>query len=298
MIWIRERAVARENEPHLPGFTPDADRLQSWVELLAIPRHNSANTRNNARVREQLAATFDSYGLSVQIQGRYRNVVALPRETTERPVVFIAAHYDSVPDCPGADDNASGLSVMLECARVLASMNRTARLPVGFIAFNAEEDGLLGSHDFVKNGLPQLDVRVASVHVLEMVGFRGRSSTQQSPLWWAPKSLDCPDFIGVVAKGRSNTVVDSVLTQRVSRGLRVVGAKTWGPLHRIVPDLTRSDHFPFWSAGMPAVLWTDTGNFRNPHYHRFTDRPDTLDYEFMKEVAELLCATVLEGTSR
>ena len=74
----------------------------------------------------------------------------------------------------------------------------------------------------------------------------------------------------------------------------LVAAKTWGPLHRVFPDLTRSDHFPFWNAGLPAVLWTDTGNFRNPNYHRATDTPDTLDYGFMREVAELICALASE----
>jgi hypothetical protein len=45
------------------------------------------------------------------------------------------------------------------------------------------------------------------------------------------------------------------------------------------------------------VLWTDTGNFRNPNYHRASDTPDTLDYRFMRQVAELLCALVSEEAS-
>jgi len=41
-------------------------------------------------------------------------------------------------------------------------------------------------------------------------------------------------------------------------------------------------------------MWTDTSEFRNPHYHRPTDTPDTLDYEFMRSVVELLGEVVLE----
>src|SRR5262249_3386801 len=112
--------------------------------------------------------------------------------------------------------------------------------------------------------------------------------------------LKVPDFIGVIANGRSNAMADSALSSLAAPGLRLLAAKTWGPLHRLLPDLTRSDHFPFWNADVPAVLWTDTANFRNPHYHRATDTPDTLDYRFMQQVAELLCSVVSKtaGTPR
>jgi Zn-dependent M28 family amino/carboxypeptidase len=296
-MWIKERTPMNADvHATLPGAAPEEARLRAWVERLAIPRHISANARNNAWVRDELIAAFEGYGLSVQLQGWYQNVVALPRSTAGRPVTLITAHYDSIPDCPGADDNASGLAVMLECARILA--RSAPGLPVGFVAFNAEEDEMLGSHDFVIDGLPALDLQVRATHVLEMVGFRHRAEIQHLPLPWAPASLLIPDFIGLVAKGRSNAMADRAVAASAAPGLRVLAMKTWGPLHRFLPDLTRSDHFPFWSAGLPAVLWTDTANFRNPHYHRPTDTPDTLDYAFMREVAELLCAVVSQEAAR
>lgn len=278
-----------------PRAAPDELRLRRWVEHLAVPRHLFANARANAWVCAELASEFERQGLSVRLQGLYKNVVALPRNIDGRPLTLVAAHYDSVPDCPGADDNASGLAVMLECARILAQ--RDSGSPIGFIAFNAEEDGLVGSQDFVTNGLPALGLHVHRAHVLEMVGFRAGTSsgTQRLPLPWIPSFLKAPDFIGLLAKGRSNEVARIATRSRVSRDLRVVAAKTWGPLHRLFPDLTRSDHFPFWNAGLPAVLWTDTGNFRNPHYHQPTDTPDTLDYAFMRDVAELLCDVLVAG---
>lgn len=258
---------------------------------LAVPRHRLANPNNNRWVAEELGTTLESYGLQVHFQGSYRNVVALPRSMNSRALTLIAAHYDSTPDRPGADDNASGLAVMLECARLWAQSE--AHMPVGFVSFNAEEDGLLGSQDFVINGLPAIPYRIQSAHVLEMVGFRGASSaTQELPFPFLPASLRTPDFIGLLAKGRSNRIVNRVLKLSGAPGLRLLVAKTWGPLYRLLPDLIRSDHFPFWNAGLPAVLWTDTGNFRNPHYHRATDTPDKLDYSFMRDVAELLFETV------
>ena len=57
--------------------------------------------------------------------------------------------------------------------------------------------------------------------------------------------------------------------------------------------LARSDHVPFWEREIPAVMWTDTAEFRNPHYHQATDTPETLDYGFLRAVTQILTATVI-----
>lgn len=281
-MLIRERAPASSN---VRAIQPRADVgcLRAWVEELAVPRHVRAEPRANAQVRERIADTFSDHHLSVRLQGTWSNVVALPRHV-RTPLTLLTAHYDSVPRSPGADDNASGLAVMLECARLLEGRGHA----VGFVAFNAEEDGLLGSRDFVRD--PGCDVAVA--HVLEMVGFRARAHAQALPLPWTPRVLDVPDFVGVLTHDRSNAIADVVGRSTASPSLRVVTAKTWGPIHHLLPDLTRSDHFSFWEADVPSALWTDTGNFRNPNYHCTTDTPDTLDYGFMRDVTDVV-TTVL-----
>jgi hypothetical protein len=285
-MLIRERRTpVRASQLQIEGANDS--HLRDWVNRLAIPRHFSVNRQNNAWVRAQIMEALEEFGFDVRLQGRFHNIVALPHEASCGRVTLIAAHYDSVPNCPGADDNASGLAVLLECARILGPHSS-----IGFVAFNAEEDGLLGSRDFVESGMSEMPTIVA-VHVLEMVGYRGVSSQgERLPLPWIPRSLRTPDFIGLIAQGSSNAVVDLAAASGVSPELRVVAAKTWRPIHRLFPDLTRSDHFPFWNAGVRAVLWTDTGNFRNPHYHQASDTPDTLDYPFMRDVANLLCDVV------
>lgn len=194
----------------------------------------------------------------------------------------------------GADDNASGVAVMLECARALAG--RETASPIGFIAFNAEEDGLLGSRDFVTTGSRQLRRGIAAVHVLEMCGFRAiGSGSQRSPLPFVARGLDEGSFIAVVGQGASNEIAEAAVRSPLPSPHRVA-LKTWRGAHRIVSDLARSDHAPFWDTGIPAVLWTDTGNFRNPHYHRASDTPETLDYAFMDHVRELLVSVVAAST--
>lgn len=294
-MWISERRANPAHDTKAAEALVTEQLLRASVEHLAVPRHMFANARGNARVRETIATAFADAGLVVTVQGPYRNVVALPSPPAGgagggAKAVFVAAHYDTVPHCPGADDNASGLAVMLEVARRLAAAPTPST--VGFIAFNAEEDGLLGSRDFVVNALPTLPVHPKMVHVLEMVGYRRSDVLQELPLPWVPPSLRTPDFVALLGKGASNAEVRRAMESHVAPNLRVMGAKTWGPAHKLVPDITRSDHFPFWSAGAPALLWTDTGNFRNPNYHQRSDTPDTLDYGFMGEVTELLCSLV------
>jgi Zn-dependent M28 family amino/carboxypeptidase len=162
------------------------------------------------------------------------------------------------------------------------------------VAFNAEEEGLLGSRDFVASGLGPAPGPIRAVHVLEMVGYRGAAREQQAPLPGLGRRLGPPDFIGLLGNGRSNAMVNAAVT-RAAPPLRIVGAKTWGPLHRLMPDLARSDHLPFWAAGIPAVLWTDTANFRNPHYHGASDTPGTLDYSFLAQVTGALREVVVPG---
>ena len=72
------------------------------------------------------------------------------------------------------------------------------------------------------------------------------------------------------------------------RRLRVTSAQ-----EKFLPVLLRSDHAPFWHRHMPAILWTDTSEFRNPFYHQPGDKPQTLNYRFLRSVTQVLVASVL-----
>ncbi|HEY5626347.1 MAG TPA: M28 family peptidase, partial [Nitrospira sp.] len=67
-----------------------------------------------------------------------------------------------------------------------------------------------------------------------------------------------------------------------------------------LPDVRRSDHAAFWDAGYPAVMLTDTANFRNPHYHQPSDRVETLCLPFLEGVIDTVVASVeaLAGQAR
>jgi Zn-dependent M28 family amino/carboxypeptidase len=265
-------------QPALPRVSPEY--LREVVAGLSFPR--AFGTLANARAEQLVAAEFDRLLGSSFVVGKSRNLCS---GRPERARILIGAHYDSVPDTPGADDNASAVAVLLAAARALGP-----RDDILFVAFNAEECGLAGSREFVEEMSGRL-TGLQQVHVLEMVGYRERRpGSQQNPL----PLLQTPttgDFLGLVAN--QARLIDRLIEQAGGVDIPVVGLAVpegipLAAIRQMSPHLLRSDHAPFWERQVPAVMWTDTAEFRNPHYHQPTDTPETLDYEFMAEVARLL----------
>ena len=264
--------------------SPAQRRLREHVEAFARPRHFYAQAAENRRARERLSEHLRELGFALSHQGEMANVIARPRGSG--PVTLVCAHYDSVPTTPGADDNASAVAVLLELVARLGPAGTTA-----FVGFNREEDGLKGSQAFAAELAHLFPEGVARAHVLEMVGYRSfEPGSQRSPLPWLPGVPDVGDFMGVLANGASRAELRRVLRRapKVAGGPKVVALQTLCGLERRLPDLARSDHWPLWEIGVPALLWTDTAEFRNPHYHQPSDTPETLDYAFMEELCRLL----------
>ena len=160
------------------------------------------------------------------------------------------------------------------------------------MGFNREEDGLLGSTDFVAHGLQRLQRPIGCAHVLEMLGYT--ADTQRLPDGLPVRTPDDGRFLGLLSKGAGNRELARLVARAKAEApdLPIVALHVYLGLDRFFPDLHRSDHAPFWAANLPAVLWTDTAELRNPHYHRPTDLPDTLDYPFLAKIADLLARTV------
>jgi Zn-dependent M28 family amino/carboxypeptidase len=270
------------------------DFLRDVVETLSYPRHYKFEPLNNHRAAKWIFEQLQSYGYTTSYQGKFNNVVALPSEPPSTPAILIGAHYDSVPVTPGADDNASAIAALLACAKVMTEKN--SHVPVCFVCFNREEDNRIGSMDFVTNYLPESGLRIAQAHVLEMVGYCSHEpGTQKKPHNLPVNIPDTGNFLGLIANNHSNALIKTLLQGAKSYlpDFPVVGLQVYFGLERYFLDLQRSDHAPFWKVGIPALMWTDTSEFRNPNYHRVTDTPATLDYEFLRQVTQLLLLQVL-----
>lgn len=282
-------------EPGVASFVDvvSEEYLRSAVKEIALPRHQVAESDNNAAVADWIEKELRLHGLTTFRQGQFGNVVGTFTSGIEDARVIIGAHFDTVPGSPGADDNASAVAGMLAAT---AALSQSGQPPVAIVAFNREEDGLLGSQDFVREYLGSRRHRIELVHILEMIGYCDhREGSQKSPPGLPIKLSDRGDFLGIVSNRDSKHVVSSLLetASRCVPGLPVKALKvSWG-IEKRFPHLLRSDHSPFWSARIPALMWTDTSEFRNPNYHAPSDLPETLDYVFLERVTKLLVAHVV-----
>ncbi|MEM7204139.1 MAG: M28 family peptidase [Planctomycetota bacterium] len=277
-----------------------AGALEQHVRFLAAmdPPRSSTDPDALERAASYVEAQLAAAGVEVASQAfvvdgaSYRNVRATLGPATDEWVV-VGAHYDVADQGPGADDNASGVAVLIALAHLL----RDAELPrrVELVAYALEEPPHFGTANMGSAHhaawLTANDVRVRGMLCLEMVGYyTAEPDSQDYPL--ASLRARYPttgDFLAIVGRGRDKDLVDEVhdaMAAAVDLPLQSLAA--------LLPmdGIDWSDHRNYWAAGFPAVMLTDTAFFRNPHYHRVTDAPGTLDYRRMRQVALGVAAAV------
>lgn len=270
-------------------------RLRAYLRALVGERHPVFSPEKLKETDHYLTEEFRRFGLDVvrapfeALGGTHYNVIGTLASRHGTLPLILAAHYDTVQGSPGADDNASGLVVLLDVASRLASrrFHRTIR----FIAFSLEEAHLLGSRAYAAH-LAAADQPVYGALVLECVGYaRDEEGSQRIPPEVPIAVPSIGNFLAVVGNQTS-----AALTEAVARAMTphvpVVPLVVPGN-GELLPDVRRSDHTSFWERGFPAVMLTDTANFRNPHYHRPTDTLETLDLDFLEAVADAVTAATL-----
>ncbi len=192
----------------------------------------------------------------------------------------VSGHYDTVSSTPGSDDNASGTVGMLEVMRILSlfRFNKT----MDFIGFDLEEWGLRGARSYVQNyAKNQLFEGLIN---FEMIGYTCKTADCQG-FTLADTSIynianPASSSLQNVFQNMGNMYVPELKIQRV--------------IADSDPNFRRSDHAPFWDAGIQALFLTDGANFRNPHYHQPSDRIATLDLDFTIQIVKTTVATLIE----
>jgi uncharacterized membrane protein YkvA (DUF1232 family) len=277
------------------------DVLLSHLGALIAERHPVTAPAALRRTEAYLTEQFTRLGLDVSthpfkaLGGTYRNVIATIQPSaalSSPPPLIIAAHYDTVEASPGADDNASALAVLLEVARSLRDVPLARS--VRFIAFCLEEENLLGSLAYASS-LQAAVEEICGAIVLECVGYaRSEEGSQQKPPDVPVAVPTVGDFLGIVGNAASAHLVKAVeaAANQAVPDLKTISLVVPGN-GELLPDTRRSDHAAFWHHGYPAVMLTDTANFRNPHYHRPTDTLETLNLAFMEKVARAVTAAAI-----
>ena len=295
-----------ENKNNDISLDFSGERIKEFIKAIEGLRHAWENYDALEKRAKFIEDTFRSFNLNVENQDvsfygkTYKNIIAsMKGNRNEKELILIGAHYDAAWGSPGADDNASGVAVLLETARLLnrQKLNTT----IQFVAFTLEEPQLqtvkflIGSTYFVKEA-KKLKRRYKAVFILESVGYTNKKKGSQSvPLLVGIPVPDKGDFLGVIANRRSKALMNDFhhIACKYVPELVVVPYKV--PLSGyLIPETRFSDHAPFWNQGYPAVMLNDTVMFRNPNYHTARDRYETLDLEFIVKVTKALVSVVLE----
>src|ERR687891_717110 len=195
--------------------------------------------------------------------------------------VMISDHYDSRMEdinnstarAPGADDNASGVSALLEIARILS--NVSLNNSIIFVLFPGEEQSKWGSTqyaDYIDKTNVDLDLFIN----LDMVGF-------------SPEETN--DFL--IEYDNGNVVQDNDKYSRAVANYIKGIAEKHSYLNATLGLVGNSDYLRFEALGYTVIGLHDDGVTKSPNHHTMNDTPDLLDYEYLTSVTRLTLATIL-----
>ena len=249
---------------------PDHSRALDWLE---------------AQLRTISGLQTEREPVLLDGQPEMTNLVAtLPCAACETgsPAVVLSAHWDSIasldPDpwdpsvdaAPGCDDDASGVALVLEVARVMATWTPRFNRPIRFVLFDGEEEGLLGSRAHAAT-LAEAGDPPWSVISADPIGYNAGGASMVWATWDARSEVLGARFADHAAE------VGSPLD------LRLVDAELIAGDHR-------SDHYAFWEQGMEAL---HLASFPQPvTYHTRDDLRDRVDLAYTSELTRLLAGWV------
>ena len=263
--------------------TPKVSETYLFKHLQKLQGDRSTN-KNRTDTRNYITASLKNLGWSPSLQSFTDgiNIVAeRPGKSPTTGTIIVAAHYDTVPDSPGVDDNASGVATLLEIARIFSNLSTPQTLKLVF--FDAEEIGLRGSLAFTANKANLANLN--GVVVMDMIGFACYTPNCQKYPPGLPvfAQRDRGDFLAVVGDAEHLQLLNAFNGNK----LPVITLPI--PLKGLfTPDVLRSDHAPFWYQGIGAVLVTDTANLRSPHYHQSSDTVANIDRAFFTGAAQVV----------
>jgi len=238
--------------------TVNEDSIKAAIQYLEDFQTRHSSTDNYDTSCNWVESKFESYGLQAVQQtfpmSSYdcQNVIAeLPGTTDSTKIYIICGHLDSISgspssNAPGADDNASGSSAVIEAARILSAYE--FKYTIRFICFGGEEQGLYGS-SYYASGASSAGDDILGVVNLDMVLY----APPGDDILWVPYDTQSHD-LALAFEAISDTYVPA-LTVDIEYS----------------PGSTYSDHSPFWNNGYAAILAIEQEVWSNPYYHQTTD---------------------------
>ncbi len=295
--------LEEERKPELKRVEAGLRRHVTMLAKTIGPRDSRDFPKALERTADYIVEQLQGYGYRVttftyEVDGQVCRNLEVTRKGTERPeeIILIGAHYDSISESPGANDNGSGTAALLELARLWAS--KSGRRTVRFVAFANEEPPHFmrdswGARIYARMARARSD-QIKAMLSLETLGYYSQlKGSQKYPPGFREFYPDTGNFVAIVGNISSRPLVRQVTSAfREATRLPAACVATFGWIHGV----NWSDHAAFWEQGYPAVMLTDTAPFRYPHYHTAQDTPDKLDYSSFSR-ATLAIDRVIETLS-
>lgn len=294
------KSVEHPRVAGVPDEHAIAAALRRHVVAIAGAPRNVRHYESLQHAAEYIDGEFTRAGYhpdhqAFEVEGQRVINIEAARRGGRRPdrILVIGAHYDSVSDSPGANDNASGVAVLLELARLHAAS--PSPTTVRFVAFVNEEPPYfmttaMGSWRYAADAAARGDNIVAMVS-LETIGYYSDEvGSQRYPFPFGAVLPSRGNFLAMVSNIRSAPVLRSAAKAfRSATRLPLIAS----PAPAWIPGIAWSDHWSFWQHRYPALMLTDTALYRYPHYHADTDTPEKLHYGNMARVLTG-CAAVIQ----
>jgi hypothetical protein len=286
----------------------DATRYQT--DLMTVAMEREPESSHWQLVQDLCADRLGALGFTVERHAYATgvNVIGVRTGTTDPDHrVLVAAHYDHIPGCDGADDNATGVAGTLEAARVLSMASYPRTLVVA--CWDEEERGLIGSRAYAERAEDDGE-QIDMYFNFEMIGFvTDEPGSQEMPAGFDAIFEDAAteleerdgrgDFIAVVGDPGAMPHMARLEAHADRIGLPYIAIPVPAELlsNPLLGDLRRSDHAPFWDIGVPAVMITDTSEFRYEAYHCMEgdDVVANLDRDFSAQVVRMTVGAAAEA---
>jgi Peptidase family M28 len=275
---IDRKTASREASPRIQALVTAVSgpaMLATILHLTTLSTRHSLSTQFTeaaAWARDQL----DQLGYEVEVRafpmpgGVSANVIAdsVPRDSTAgRALILVTAHLDSInipggpsARAPGADDNGSGAAGLLEMARVLSAS--ASRHDLRFVLFGGEEEGLLGSKQYVDGMADTERSRIRAVINMDMIAVANTAKPAVLLEGASISSGQIADLSAAASTYTSLTVTTSL-------------------------NPFASDHVPFINAEIPAVLTIEGADSANTAIHTANDTSDRLDLDLATEIVRM-----------
>ena len=267
----------------------DQSLLRKHVEFLTTlrPFRNYQNVESLGKVCQYLANEFHNLRLQVSDQPfianrvEFKNIIGTYNSSKKRRLI-VGAHYDVCGDQPGADDNASAVSGLLETARMVAEAQPDIDYRIDFVAYCLEEPpfydtNMMGSYHHAES-ISSIKSDVIGLINFEMIGYYHNGPQPYPDPRLAQIYPATADFIAVVGKHDYHEFNQKVYElMRVDAEINVQMIDNY-----LIESLAgMSDQRSYWRFGIPALMINDTSFIRNPNYHRISDDLDTLSFGHM-----------------